>query len=408
MREKVLKYITENLQKTIRYNPEDKGNLIGLPRPYNVPSVSEKFQEMYYWDTYFLNRGLILLGNVEQAKNNTENMFFLIDKYGFMPNGNRTFYLHNSQPPFLSLMVDDIYSSTGDKEWLAYAYKILEKEYAFWQNERNTEIGLNQYTGNKKMAMDEKMFEGFLRRIGNRPEGHTDEHLSCQYVAACESGWDISPRFGFYVENFVNVELNALLYALEKNMSKFSRELGISADNWDERAADRLEKMNKYMLKDDIYYDYDFKNGIISDKFTCASYYPMMLGMIDDDRAKALADNLKRIETDYGVAVTEKMYDADKYTYQWQYPNGWSPLFDIVFRGLYRYGYKAKSKEIAQKYVDLIENNFRKTGNLWEKYNVVSGGIDVKYESSNGVCDMPPMIGWTAGVYIEALKIIEQ
>lgn len=406
MRNKVLKYINDGLEKTKRYNPENKGNLIGLPKPYNVPSVSGAFQEMYYWDTYFLNRGLILLGNTEQAKNNTDNMLYLVEKYGFMPNGNRTYYLHNSQPPFLSMMIDDIFSVTGDTEWLYGAYKTLEKEYAFWQNERNTEIGLNQYTGNRKMAVDEKMFEGFLRRIGNRPEGHTDEHLSWQYVAICESGWDINPRFDYHIEDFVPVELNALLYAFEKNMAKFSDALGLPCgEDWNTKAASRLEKMNKYLLKDGIYFDYDFKNGVISDKFTCASYYPMMVGMLDERKANALTENLKRLETVYGVAVTEKAYDADKYNYQWQYPNGWAPLYDVILQGLTKYGFISKAKEIANKYVNLVENNFEKTGNLWEKYNVVTGGVDVREEGSG---EMPAMIGWTAGVYLDALKIIEE
>ena len=88
--------------------------------------------EMYYWDTYFTNAGLIASGNVEQAKNNADNVRFLINKYGFMPNGNRTFYLGNTQPPFLSLMVYDIYETKKDKEWLKTAYDFLIIEYRFW------------------------------------------------------------------------------------------------------------------------------------------------------------------------------------------------------------------------------------------------------------------------------------
>ncbi len=404
-------YITENIEKTIRYNPQDNDTLIGLPKPYNVPSISGAFQEMYYWDTYFLNRGLILLGNVKQAKNNAENMFFLIEQNGFMPNGNRSFYRHNSQPPFLSLMVSDIYDAEKDKEWLSKAFKVLEKEYKFWITERNTEIGLAQYTGNTKMAIEEEMFNGFLERIGNRPEGKTDAQLSCQYVAICESGWDISPRFDFRVEDFVEVELNTLLYAFEKNMAKFSLELGLEgADCWEEKAKIRKELMKKYMLSDGIYLDYDFKNKLISNQFTCASYYPLFVGMLDQNEAEILVENLNRLETEYGVAASEERIDADKYLYQWQYPNGWAPLHSVVINGLLRYGYFNDAKRIAAKYVSLVEANFEKTNNLWEKYNVVTGGTDVVQEGSNSASnqDMPPMMGWTAGAYLEALTVLEQ
>lgn len=407
MNKELNKYIEENFPKTIRYNPEDNDSLIGLPNPYNVPSIEDYFQEMYYWDTYFLNRGLILSGMVDQAKNNTENMFFLVNKYGFMPNGNRTFYLHNSQPPFLSMMVDDIFAKTRDTAWLKGAYDVLVKEYEFWDTKRKSPIGLTQYTGNTEMAIDEGMYKGFIDRIGKRPEGKTDAQLSCQYVAICESGWDINPRFDFHVEDFCSVELNALMYGFEQNMAKFCGILNISGkDIWTIKAQSRKELMTKYMLKDGIFFDYDFTNDVISEKFTCASYYPMLVGMLSNEQAKLLKDNLYRIETDYGIAVTEKMYNANEYHYQWQYPNGWAPMQSIIIQGLNRYGYRKDAVRVAQKYVNLVEKNFVDTHNLWEKYNVVTGGIDIEDECSVRHKKMPPMMGWTAGVYLEAADLL--
>lgn len=409
MTEALKNYIEENIPKTVRVNHQDNGTLIGLPNPYNVPSVADRFQEMYYWDTYFLNRGLIIKGMVEQAINNVENMFFLINRYGFMPNGNRTFYLHNSQPPFLSMMVDDIFAVTKDTEWLKKAYGVLVKEYEFWDTKRKSPIGLTQYTGNTQMAIDEGMYEGFLERIGNRPEGKTDAQLSCQYVSICESGWDINPRFDFHVEDFVSVELNALLYGFEKNMEKFCEVLGINdGELWRQRAEKRKELMTKYMLKDGIFFDYDFTNGVISDKFTCASIYPMTVGMLSEEQAKILQENIPRLETEYGLAATEKRYHQGIYAFQWQYPNGWAPMYSIVLNALDRYGYVDDARRIARKYTDLIETNFEKTQNLWEKYNVLTGGIDVEDESSDRHATMPPMIGWTAGVYIECATYLEK
>lgn len=411
----VKEYILENWEKTIRFHETDEELIcdeevydvrIGLPRPYTVPSISGRFQEMYYWDTYFINRGLILSGMTDQAKNNAENMFYLIDRYGFMLNGNRHCYLNNSQPPFLSLMVKDIYEKTGDKEWLKTAVSALKKEYDFWENNRKTEIGLNQYSCNKEGAIAKKKYIGFIDRIGKRPEGYSDESLSCQYLTICESGWDITPRFGFETENFVQVELNALLYALESNLADFSTILSLDgAEDWRKKAETRKALMKRYMLKDGIYYDYDFKNKILSDQFTCASYYPMFLGMTDEDEAKALKDNLYRLETDYGVAVSE--YKAPEYQYQWQYPNGWAPHQNIVMQALDRYGYKEDALRVAQKYVALVDDNFQKTENLWEKYNVVTGGIDVTDEGSERHSILPPMLGWTAGAYLEALQYTE-
>lgn len=401
------KYILEGWEKTIRFNPESNDTLIGLPNPYTVPSNDERFQEMYYWDTYFINRGLIISGLLQQAINNTENMFYLIDRYGFMPNGNRTFYLNNSQPPFLSLMVDDIYNETKDKEWLRKAVCYLEKEHYFWETNRKTGIGLNQYSCNKAGAIAENKYIGFIDRIGKRPEGHSDEDLSCQYITICESGYDINPRWGFETENFVQVELNALLYALEVNLAKFYRILDIDgAQRWDEKAQIRKNLMEKYMLKDGIFNDYNFKKGTISEIFSGASYYPMFVGMVSNEQAKALVDNLHRLESNYGVTATE--FTAEEYTYQWQAPNGWAPHQNLVIQGLNKYGYVDDAKRIAKKYTRLVEKNYEENHNLWEKYNVVTGGIDIADESSERHAELPPMLGWSAAVYLEAKKFAEE
>ena len=115
-----------------------------MPYPYIVPSVGH-FDEMYYWDTYFTNKGLELCGRMQQVKNNTDDMLYLVKKYGFMPNGNRTYYLLQSQPPFLSGMVRDVYDYYKDTVWLSSAYDVLKIEYNFWMSKRITPIGLNCY-----------------------------------------------------------------------------------------------------------------------------------------------------------------------------------------------------------------------------------------------------------------------
>lgn len=400
-------YVIKNWENTIRYNPEDSGTLIGLPKPYTVPSIADHFQEMYYWDTYFINRGLIISGRTDQAINNVENMFYLIDRYGCMTNGNRLCYRANSQPPFLSLMVKEIYQSAKDKEWLKKAVGYLKKEYEFWDKNRNTEIGLNQYSCNKQTVIAEKKYTGFIKRIGKRPEGYSDDNLSCQYVTICESGWDISPRFGFETENFVQVDLNALLFALEKNIGDFLIELDLpGSDEWHEKAENRKQIMQRYMLTNNIFYDYNFKDKSISNLFTCASFYPMFVGMVNEDMAKALVDNLYRLEAEYGITADENI--SFPYQYQWHYPNGWAPHQNIVMQALSNYGYNEDALRIAKKYTNLVEKNFKENHNLWEKYNVVTGGIDIAFEGEKRKLVMPPMMGWTAGAYLDALKFIEE
>ena len=107
-------YIHEKMPLTLRQNVKDDGTLIGLPHPYTVPCADGTFNELYYWDTYFTNKALFALGQAEQAKNNIKDILYLIDRFGYMPNGNRTGFLRRSQPPYAVLMVDDVYRATNN------------------------------------------------------------------------------------------------------------------------------------------------------------------------------------------------------------------------------------------------------------------------------------------------------
>ena len=101
--QKIYEYMGNNWESCLRENRADEDTLIGVPYPYTVPSP-ERFNEIYYWDTYFTNIGLLKDNKALLAKHNTDDILFLVNRYGFMPNGNRTFFLNRSQPPFLSAM----------------------------------------------------------------------------------------------------------------------------------------------------------------------------------------------------------------------------------------------------------------------------------------------------------------
>jgi len=142
----VREFIQQSWQKTVRFSPQDNGDLIGLPYQYTVPSISNSFQSMYYWDTYFTGEGLIIDGHVDLARSNVENMLFIVNRYGKMLNGNRTYFENRSQPPYLSMMIESVYKETKDKEWLQKVIPSLKKEYDFWMSQRITASGLNRYS----------------------------------------------------------------------------------------------------------------------------------------------------------------------------------------------------------------------------------------------------------------------
>jgi len=394
--EKLYNYIKNGWNRCIRETKCDDGTLIGLPYPYTVPS-EEAFNELYYWDTYFTNIGLLKSGRAELAKNNTDNILFLVDKYGFMPNGSRTYYLNRSQPPFLSEMVRDIYEYYKNSSWLKNAYDILKKEYEFWMSKRLTPVGLNKYDSDLSPDEVKKYADMFRKRIGIDVD-IDDVSLARHGMVTAESGWDMNPRWKLDGYNYAHVDLNSLLYLFEKNMAYFSSVLKENEDeHWNVRKDKRAVLMQKYMLSyDNLYFDYNYKDNCLSDVFSVASLYPMYAGLATKEQAKATMENLNRLEENYGVACCEK--SDGKIKYQWDYPNGWACLQYITVKALENYGYHDKAKIIAEKYTSLVDSTFEETGSLWEKYNVVDGNIKVQNEYK-----MPNMLGWTAGVYI-ALK----
>ena len=401
MSEKVRQFISSHWDECIKENMADDGTLIGLPYPYTVPAVGH-FDEMYYWDTYFTNKGLEIEGRFAQAKNNTDNMLYLVNRYGYMPNGNRTYYLKNSQPPFLSAMVRGVYGHYRDKAWLGGAFETLKKEYDFWMTRRITPIGLNMYDGYLAPGADIELANSFKERTGFMPEGSL-YNIGRHHLITCESGWDINPRWGTEGFNFAPVDLNSLMYMFEKNMEYFSNELDKDAAGWAERAEKRRGLMKKYMETDTgLFLDYNFVKGNHSEILSAASFYPLFAGLAERNNAAALTANLNRLETDFGILACEK--NDTEGTYQWDYPNGWACLHYIVIYGLDKYGYKTEAVRIAEKYIALVDRVFEETGNLWEKYNVVEGNLNVNHESKKR---MPAMMGWSAGVYLAALKYIE-
>jgi len=114
--------------------PVAGSSLLPLPYPYIVPGG--RFREIYYWDSYFTMLGLKESGETEMIENMIKNFAYLIETYGHIPNGNRTYYLGRSQPPFFAAMVQLLASIKGDEVYKTFL-PALEKEYNFWMDGAN-------------------------------------------------------------------------------------------------------------------------------------------------------------------------------------------------------------------------------------------------------------------------------
>jgi alpha,alpha-trehalase len=395
-----LQFICENIDKTTRiYTKEPKGkkSLIGLPYPFTSPCIDGIFQEMYYWDTYFTNKGLLQIGKQEQAINNVRNFLYLLTNYGKIPNGNRMDYLSRSQPPFLGLMLEDVLQAQPNAISLQEAFDGLEKEYSFWQTKRIAPNGLNCYGCDlPETELVRKLHVAGYRKRTGKKVAYTVENAK-NILCECESGWDFSPRFSLSCHSYNPVDLNCLLYKDEMLLSKWAKELGDTDKStyYAQAAEERKEKILCLMRQDGLYFDYNFESEKCSSTLSCAGLFPYFVGL--DEDITGYKKSLSRLERTYGVVAC----DSRESGYQWSAPNSWAPLNFVAFYAAKRLNLSEESKRIAEKYVRATDDLFAHTGKLWEKYNAENGGLD--HNSEYGT---PDMLGWTAGVYIVCINAV--
>lgn len=397
----VKNHIKNNIDKTTKRHHAISGEdtLIPLPFPFTTPCADGMFQEMYYWDTYFTNKGLFRMEMGEQAVNNIRNMAYLLDFYGKIPNGNRTYYLNRSQPPFFGAMLADALAFAPEQLTLTEAYCWLEQEYEFWKQKRGTPVGLNRYNCDytDEECEEPGITQGYTMRTGRRLEPTAVNGRNV--LAECESGWDFSPRFQGHCTDFAPVDLNCLLYHDEMLLAQWAKKLNLKQqyEAYLTSAMERQTKMKRTMKHDGIYYDYDFVSNRCSAVVSCAALYPYAFGV--DDSIQDFKKTLAHLEREWGVVAC----DDDTGGYQWSSPNSWAPLNDIAVMAAYRLGAADIGKRLTKKYIEATRKLFLETGNLWEKYDGMTGKLTASNEY-----ETPPMLGWTAGVYLALSDYIRE
>lgn len=373
--------------------------MLHTPYPYITPCISDTFQEMYYWDTYFTNKAFLCLDRTKDVENTLKNFDCFVQTYGKIPNGNRTYYLNRSQPPFFGLMIADLLKTGKTDLSKADAFSMLEREYRFWNSKRISENGLNYYSCDDSDEACVNSFgeigtSGYEQRLGITFERTPD---NCRSVwAECESGWDFSPRFSGGCIYYNAVDLNCLLYADELLLSEWATDPE-KKEFYKTQARQRKVTMDKTMLAEDgIYYDYDYKTKTRSTNINCANFFPFFVGLSQNQAA--FEKILKNLEREYGVAAAL----TNKRVYQWAEPNGWACLTYVAVAAADKLGRKKDAKRLVNKYTRTIGKIFEKSGRLWEKYNVETGDLDVVAEYGQ-----LEMLGWTAGAYVALSEYLD-
>ena len=391
-------YIKCSWEKAVRKNDCNK-NFV-LPYDFVPPCVDKGFVTLFYWDTYFTNKGLIADGLAQYAYYNIENLKFCLKKFGCVPNFCREDGADfASQPPLLVFMADDFYKVSQNKDFLSDSYGTLCDEYKFWMSERLAPNGLNCWGTN---CTDENALLAFFNNVYAKRVGLDVGAMSraeklkfiSDMMGENESGEDFTPRFGGRAHCHCAVDLNGYLYGFERTMARFCDILANGEqEKWLSAAAERKILMEKYCLdkKTGVFFDYDYVNCRTTEIYCAACYVPFAFGLSDDGIAVEKINS--RILLDFGVSACENIPSGGK-KYQWGFPNSWAPHAYFAYTANQLTGNAERAKEIAVKYLNNVDGEFNRSGKLFEKYDAACGGKATVNEYGT-----PEMLGWTAGVF---------
>ena len=392
-------------------------SLLALPHPYIVPGG--RFREVYYWDSYFTMLGLKESGETETMRNMLDNFKYLINTYGHIPNGNRSYYLSRSQPPFFSMMVELFAAATENEEYKNYA-GAMEKEYNYWMSGYTT---IKNGTASKKLVRltdgsilnrycDELSIprqESWADDVATAAKSNRDKKIVYNHLrSAAESGWDFSSRWladdndlsTIQTTDIIPIDLNSLLYHTEQLLADFYDRYDDKkkANFYKSRAANRNKAMLKYCFnsKEKIYYDYNWKQKKQTGKFTPASFFPIWLydgySETNKNNGKAAAEKLKQTLLKEGGVLSTTVANKQ----QWDAPNGWAPLQWVVISALEKSNQQELAADIARRWIRLNNDVYLRTGKLMEKYNV----SDLHLEAGGGEYPGQDGFGWTNGVLL--------
>jgi alpha,alpha-trehalase len=393
-------------------------SLVPLPHPYVVPGG--RFREIYYWDSYFTMLGLREAGRLAQVRNMTDNFAYLIEQLGFVPNGNRTYYLTRSQPPFFSQMVALLATGSDSATVLARYRPALAREYAYWmagaeglapgQADRcavrlpGGEL-LNRYWDTSDQPREESYREDVeTAQLSQQPAAQFYRNIR----AAAASGWDFSSRwFGadgqlgsIRTTELVPVDLNCLLLHLEQMLARAHRTAGQPAEAaaFQQKAKARAEAIRRYCWepKAGWFVDYDLPQRRPATARTLAGMFPLTYGVATPRQARAVAQRLEREFLRPGGLLTTTVADGQ----QWDAPNAWAPLQYLAVVGLRRYRQPVLAATIARRWTALNLRTFEQTGKLLEKYDVT----DLNRPAGGGEYPLQDGFGWTNGVLLKLLN----
>ena len=267
-----------------------------LPRNYPMIVPGGRFRESYYWDTWWIIRGLLVCDMPLTAKYVIQNLLDDVVNFGFIPNGGRIYYLDRSQPPLLSEMIINWLDYMGwetqnSTEFINLTYPILQTEYNWWMNKKNNHLhsiynnelqqfyNLNIYHSNETTPRPESYLVDLetaqveINSIDWETITPEQAMLYNNIRTGAETGWDFSSRWFHPIlqdtttsssftyqynlstidtTNIIPIDLNSFMYKFELNLARIATHLEdtTASEEYLTAANHRKEAIQKYLWND--------------------------------------------------------------------------------------------------------------------------------------------------------------
>lgn len=399
-------------------SPDKYSTRISIPHPYIVPGG--RFRELFYWDSFFTALGLVKQHDFYMFMDMIKNYSYLIDTYGFIPNGTRHYFLSRSQPPVFVLYIDLLEKLKGFNAIIPFIQK-LDKEYQFWMNGADhIKVGeylehcvkvdkdtvLNRYYDKGVTPREESFYHDYV--LGSQLEEDKAQKLYKDLRAGAESGWDFSSRWfkngkdlrTIATTDILPIDLNCLIYLIEAKLSNWFKKLDNKekCDYYHSLAEKRAGHIQTYFWSEEegFYFDYYWTDEKRSESWTIAATFPLFVGIATKEQATKIAEHIEKKFLQTGGILTTLNNTKE----QWDSPNGWAPLQWIAVKGLENYGFNSLAEQIKKRFTDVAFKSFKETGALFEKYNM----LEQNTIGSGGEYKVQIGFGWTNGVLMDFME----
>lgn len=395
--------------------------VIHIPHSFFTPNHS-KFSYIFYWDSFFMFRGLLRTKREWLMKEMVENFIYLLETYGAVPNFNAPAAMGRSQPPFLSSMILDTYNG------YYYAHKKKNRFIKVLHGLNSSKAWLKRVTIYAKLEYEKVWIDTDRLHYHSVPgwilNRYGDTDIGYAHSSEIESGWDFTSRYYSRADDFFPVDLNVYLYKYERDFAKIASILGDETEQkkWGGVAKKRQETINTYMWneKEGFFYDYDYVHKKRSDFLSLAGFTPLWAGLATAKQAKKMVKKLPAFETDHALTIDAKESLAPKVKIanlpeaykigidamlapkQWDYPNAWPPLEYLTVIGLLKYGFVEDATRLMEKYIKTHAALFRKHKTFHEKINGVTGLPSGTYDY-----ELQLGFGWTNAIFYRYIQILD-